>query len=94
MQIGFVSWLYQSTITSCFRAFISGAEAQKWELTNQLYMTGLQLKKLRLKKGLTLRELSIISGIHYAYISTIERGLKKPNVLLMLKSILNKYETK
>lgn len=40
---------------------------------------GEEIKKLRLKKNLTLRELADISGLSYSFIGSLERGTFKPS---------------
>lgn len=44
-----------------------------------------KLKKYRLEKGLTQRDLAIQLGISVDYISRLERGVKNPGFLLSKK---------
>lgn len=44
-----------------------------------------KLKKYRLEKGLTQRDLAIQLGISVDYISQLERGVKNPGFLLSKK---------
>ena len=48
---------------------------------------GLRLKEARLKKGLTQKDLSNVSGISITYVSEMERGLKMPSINTFVKII-------
>ncbi len=43
-------------------------------------MSGNRIREFRLERGLTLGQLAEMSGLSASYLSTIERGLKKPSV--------------
>lgn len=43
-------------------------------------MPGNRIREFRLERGLTLGQLAEMSGLSASYLSTIERGLKKPSV--------------
>lgn len=49
-------------------------------------MLGNRIREFRLERGLTLEQLADSSGLSASYLSTIERGLKKPSIPV-LKSI-------
>jgi len=57
---------------------------------NPRFILGLKLKKLRLERGATLRELAQSSGMSISYLSEIEKGKKypKPERLLALAEAL------
>lgn len=46
---------------------------------------GLNLKKLREKRGWSQEELSFETGIHRTYISGVERGVRNPTVTVLDK---------
>ena len=44
---------------------------------------GLNLKKFRLKQGLSQEALAFECGLHRTYISGVERGVRNPTVLVL-----------
>lgn len=44
-------------------------------------LVGRNVRRFRLKKGLTQEELSVASGFSQQYISGLERGLRNPTVV-------------
>jgi transcriptional regulator with XRE-family HTH domain len=44
---------------------------------------GLNLKKLREKRGWSQEELSLDSGVHRTYVSGVERGIRNPTVTVL-----------
>lgn len=45
----------------------------------------MNLKKIRIKKGLSQNELAKITGIKQGYISALESGSRSPGVRILLK---------
>ena len=43
------------------------------------------LKRKRLERGLTLRELETLTGLPHTYITLVERGVKKPTITQLEK---------
>ncbi|TWI58121.1 helix-turn-helix domain-containing protein [Halalkalibacter nanhaiisediminis] len=50
-------------------------------------MNGGIIRALRQKRGMTLNQLAVISGVSKSYISYIERGLQKNPSIIVLKKI-------
>ena len=50
-------------------------------------MNGGIIRALRLKRGMTLNQLAVLSGVSKSYISYIERGLQKNPSIIVLKKI-------
>ncbi len=44
---------------------------------------GLNLKRLRVEKGLSQEEFAFECGIHRTYISGVERGVRNPTVVVL-----------
>lgn len=45
----------------------------------------IKLKKVRLEKGLTQKELAKLSGVSVAYISLMECGKRYPTILILIQ---------
>lgn len=56
-------------------------------------MVGQRIKYLRLKKGLSINELSDQSGVSKSYLSYIERGIQKNPSLQVLSKLANTLGT-
>jgi len=46
---------------------------------------GLRVRKLRQQKGLTLEKLSELSGLHETYLGEVERGIRNPALVSIVK---------
>ncbi len=46
---------------------------------------GQRIRKLRHAKGLTLEKLSELSGLHATYLGEIERGIRNPGVISIVR---------
>ncbi|MEM1288594.1 MAG: helix-turn-helix transcriptional regulator [Pseudomonadota bacterium] len=46
---------------------------------------GLNLKKYRLKTGLSQEDLALKCGLHRTYVSGVERGIRNPTVTVLEK---------
>ena len=46
---------------------------------------GLRIRKLRQQKGLTLEKVSELSGLHATYLGEVERGIRNPALISIVK---------
>ncbi len=46
---------------------------------------GLRIRKLRQQKGLTLEKVSELSGLHATYLGEVERGIRNPALVSIVK---------
>ena len=46
---------------------------------------GLRVRKLRQQKGLTLEKVSELSGLHATYLGEVERGIRNPALVSIVK---------
>jgi len=46
---------------------------------------GLRARRLRQQKGLTLEKLSELSGLHATYLGEVERGIRNPALVSIVK---------
>jgi transcriptional regulator with XRE-family HTH domain len=46
---------------------------------------GVRVRKLRRKRGLTLEKLSELTGLHPTYLGEIERGLRNPALVSIVR---------
>ena len=53
--------------------------------TDPRHVFGLRVRKLRNQKKLTLEKLSELSGLHATYLGEIERGIRNPALISIVK---------
>jgi len=61
---------------------------QEWinaAMNNEVIKFGKNLKKERLKKGLSQGDVARILGVHRTYISGLERGARNPSLMTVQK---------
>jgi len=56
-------------------------------------LVGIKIKKLRLKRGYSINELSYRSGVSKSYLSYIERGIQKNPSLQVLTKLAHTLDT-
>ncbi|WP_312099036.1 helix-turn-helix domain-containing protein [Niallia sp.] len=56
-------------------------------------LVGVKVKKIRLKRGYSINELSDRSGVSKSYLSYIERGIQKNPSLQVLTKLANTLDT-
>jgi len=54
-------------------------------MSNEVIKFGKNLKKERLKKGLSQGDVARILGVHRTYISDLERGARNPSLMTVQK---------